>query len=187
MKARKTKIPGLLIIEPDIFGDNRGYFYESYNLGKYNEIGIDANFIQDNESKSTKGVIRGLHYQLEPYSQAKLVRVISGSVFDVVVDIRKGSPTYGEWFGIELSDRNKFQLYIPRGFAHGFSVLSEEVIFNYKCDRFYNKQSERGIKYNDPELNIDWHISLEEISSSEKDMKLPVLQEAEINYTYNEL
>lgn len=184
MKLIETIIPDLFIVEPRVFEDTRGYFFESFSQRIYDEKGIDINFIQDNESKSTKGVLRGLHYQLAPYAQTKLVRVISGSILDVAVDIREGSPTFGKSFSIELSGKNKLQLFIPKGFAHGFSVLSDEVIVNYKCDNFYHPETERGILYNDPELNIDWKIDLEKAIISAKDKVNPSFSMAEMNFVY---
>ena len=153
MKIEKTELDGVLIITPDVFPDNRGYFFESYNLQKYVNI---PRFVQDNESKSVKGVLRGMHYQMPPFAQGKLIRIILGKVLDVIVDIRYDSPTFGKHFKIELSGENKKQLYIPPGFAHGFATLSEEVIFEYKCTNFYNKESKRGIMLNHKDLNIDW-------------------------------
>ncbi len=158
MKVTETLIPGLLIIEPSVFEDDRGYFFETYNFRSYSEKDIDVNFIQDNESKSARGVVRGLHYQLNPYAQSKLVRVIQGAVYDVAVDLRAGSPTFGQWFGVELNETNKKQLFIPKGFAHGFSVLSETAIFSYKCDDLYNKEAERAIQVFDTKLKIDWKL-----------------------------
>lgn len=184
MKIIETPIPGLLIIEPMVFTDSRGYFLESYNQQKLNEAGVYPDFVQDNESKSSYGVIRGLHYQLNPYAQAKLVRVIQGRVYDVAVDLRQGSPTYGQSFGLELSEENKRQFYIPRGFAHGFSVLSETAIFSYKCDALYRPSAERGIIYNDPSLKIDWMIEASESIISEKDTLHPTFAEAEMNFIY---
>lgn len=184
MKIIKTALPGLLIIEPRIFEDSRGYFFESYRNEKYIESGIDVHFVQDNESKSVKGVIRGLHYQLDPFSQAKLVRVIQGKVFDVAVDLRKGSPTFGQWFGLELDSKNKKQLFIPRGFAHGFSVLSETAIFTYKCDNVYNSGVERSINLNDPKLGIDWKLDESERIVSEKDQQSPIFNKAEMNFVF---
>lgn len=182
MKIIETPIPGLKVIEPKIFNDDRGYFFESFNESVFSDNGLKYNFIQDNESKSSFGVIRGLHYQLEPYSQAKLVRVLQGCVFDVAVDIRKGSATYGKWYGIELSSENKLQLLIPRGFAHGFSVLSESCIFIYKCDSLYKKEAERGIKYDDPLLGIDWKIDISKRIISDKDKKQPSFENADKNF-----
>ncbi len=182
MKVIKTKIEGLLVIEPNIFKDARGYFYESYNESKFHDASLKYIFIQDNQSKSSHGVIRGILYQLEPYAQTKLIRVLQGNIFDVAVDIRKGSPTFGEWFGIELSDDNFKQLLIPKGFAHGFSVLSEFAVILYKCDDFYAPTAERGIIFNDNELDIDWKLSPEDILVSEKDKLLPSLSKAEMNF-----
>jgi dTDP-4-dehydrorhamnose 3,5-epimerase len=184
MKIIKTEIEGLLIIEPNIFEDTRGYFFETYNKKIYKEAGIEADFVQDNESLSSFGVIRGLHYQLNPYAQAKLVRVIKGRVLDVAVDIRKGSPTFGKWVAIELSEENKKQFYIPRGFAHGFSVLSQTAIFSYKCDNFYNKNAERGIVYKDEFLKINWQIPENKMIISEKDKLLNTFFDAEMNFNY---
>ncbi len=184
MNIIDTPIPGLKVIEPKIINDDRGYFFESFNDFAFSEKGLKYNFIQDNESKSCYGVIRGLHYQLEPYSQAKLVRVLQGSVFDVAVDIRKGSPAYGKWYGIELNSENKLQLLIPRGFAHGFSVLSDICIFIYKCDGLYKKEAERGIKYNDSHLGIDWKIDISKSIISEKDKIQPLFEDAEKNFSF---
>jgi len=182
MEIQITPIEGLIIITPKVFSDDRGYFMETYHADRYKEAGLPASFVQDNESKSTRGVIRGLHYQLNPYSQGKLVRVIKGSVFDVAVDLRKNSPTFGQWYGVELTAENKKQFFIPQGFAHGFSVLSDVAIFTYKCDQYYNPQQERGIIYNDPDLNIDWKIPDSEAIVSEKDKKNKSLREADINF-----
>lgn len=179
MKVQTTPIEGLLIIEPDIFKDNRGYFFETYQIKRFQELGIKSTFVQDNESYSTYGVIRGLHYQIGEFAQAKLIRVIKGKVYDVAVDLRKNSPTFGQWFGIELDDIHKKMFYIPRGFAHGFSVLSEDAIFSYKCDNYYNKGSERGIIFSDLFLNIDWKIPEDKIIVSEKDKLLPSFVNAE--------
>jgi dTDP-4-dehydrorhamnose 3,5-epimerase len=184
MKIFETKIPGLLIVEPRVFADERGYFFESYSQKSFATRQIDTVFVQDNESKSVKGVIRGLHYQLGPFSQTKLVRVIVGVVYDVAVDLRKGSPTFGQWVGVELSAENKLQFYIPQGFAHGFSVLSETAIFAYKCDNLYNPQAERGILFNDPALGIDWKVAPDEAIISGKDLKNPLFAEAEMNFTF---
>jgi len=178
MKLIETPIKDLLIIEPDIFNDRRGYFIESYSEKKFNELGICNHFVQDNESLSFYGVVRGLHYQIEPYAQAKLVRVIKGKVYDIAVDLRKNSPTFGQWFGIELDEETKKMFYIPKGFAHGFSVLSDIAIFSYKCDNFYNKEAERGIIFSDPQLNIDWKIKKHKIIVSEKDKMLPLFSNA---------
>ena len=180
MNVIPTEIPDVKIIEPRIFGDSRGYFFESWNLERYREAGIDCDWIQDNESRSSFGVLRGLHYQAAPFTQAKLVRVISGSVLDVAVDIRKGSPTFGRHAAVELSGENKRQLFIPRGFAHGFAVLSDEVVFQYKCDNKYAPSHERGIMFNDPSLGIDWRVRVEHFNLSPKDMKNPLFADAEL-------
>ena len=169
MNFINTDIPDIVIIEPKVFGDERGYFFESFRQDQFEKHIGQVNFIQDNESKSTFGVLRGLHYQLPPFAQSKLVRVIKGKVLDVAVDIREKSPTFGKHVAIELSEENKRQLFIPRGFAHGFVSLSDEVIFSYKCDNYYNKESEASIMYNDKTLNIDWKIKSEEYLLSEKD------------------
>ena len=182
MEIIHTPIEGLLIVKPRVFEDKRGFFFESYNRNKYLEVGIDLNFCQDNLSKSSYGVVRGLHYQLHPYSQSKLVSVVVGAVWDVAVDLRKESPTFGKWYGVELSATNKLQFLLPKGFAHGFSVLSETAIFSYKCDDYYNQLAERGIMYNDPFLNIDWKIPVDQISVSQKDSLHPSFQEAEMNF-----
>jgi dTDP-4-dehydrorhamnose 3,5-epimerase len=184
MKITPNHIPGLVIIEPKVFEDSRGYFYESYNKKAFHEAGITNEFVQDNQSKSNKGVLRGLHYQLEPFAQAKLVRVISGSVFDVAVDIRKGSPTFGQWFGEVLSADNKKQMFIPRGFAHGFLVLEDNTEFFYKCDNFYSKEHDRGIKFDDPTININWNFPLDNLILSDKDKTAPLLKDAEYNFIY---
>lgn len=184
MEIIKTEIPDLLIIQPRVFEDERGYFFESFNDNEFKKHGLNLNFVQDNESKSGYGVIRGLHYQLAPYSQTKLVRVIQGKVFDVAVDLRQDSPTYGKWRGIELSAENKIQFLIPKGFAHGFSVLSETATFVYKCDSLYQPKAERGLNFNDPYLNIDWRISAENAIISPKDKVLPNFKEAEKNFKF---
>ena len=173
MNIIKTELPGVLIIEPKVFGDARGYFFESWNQATYEAAGITGNWLQDNESLSCFGVLRGLHYQAAPYTQAKIVRVFTGTVLDVAVDIRKGSPTYGRHIAVELSGENKRQLYIPRGFAHGFVVLSDQAVFSYKCDNVYMPSSERGIMFNDPDLGIDWRIAPDKILLSDKDKKHP--------------
>jgi dTDP-4-dehydrorhamnose 3,5-epimerase len=181
MTVKETKLKGCFIIEPKVFQDSRGYFFESYNQSSFNKsIGQNIDFIQDNESFSTKGVLRGLHFQKGEYAQAKLVRVIKGSVLDIAVDIRKDSPTFGEHVSLELSEENKKQFFIPRGFAHGFIVLSDAAIFSYKCDNFYNKESEGGIIYNDKDLNIDWVLNEDEFRVSEKDIDLPILKAAKL-------
>jgi dTDP-4-dehydrorhamnose 3,5-epimerase len=182
MEVKKTAFDKLVIIVPHVFEDSRGYFYESYNQETYEKAGIPYIFIQDNQSESIKGVIRGLHYQLAPYAQTKLVRVIAGSVYDVVVDLRKGSSTFGKWYGIELSEKNKLQLLVPQGFAHGFSVLSDKAVLHYKTDNLYNKDSERGIVYNDPNLNIDWKIDPGAGIISERDARLSGFHDAEYNF-----
>ena len=184
MKIIETEIPGLLIVEPTVFEDHRGYFFESFHLQRYEECGIAAEFIQDNESKSDRGVVRGLHYQLNPFAQAKLVRVVLGAVYDVALDLRVGSPTYGKWFGIELNETNKRQLFVPRGFAHGFSVLSETAVFSYKCDNVYNKEAERAINPFDPQLGIDWQLNETEWKVSDKDRIAPILTDAEVNFSF---
>jgi len=183
MQILSTNIEGLLLIKPQVFEDSRGYFFESYNKIKLEEY-IPIDFVQDNQSKSLFGTIRGLHYQLAPFSQSKLVRVLQGKIYDVVVDIREKSPTYGKYFGIELSCENKTQLYIPHGFAHGFSVLSETAIVLYKTDNYYNAESERGINFNDSHLNIDWKIDLDKAIISPKDRVLPSFTDAEKNFNF---
>ncbi len=181
MKVIQTKLMGCFVVEPTIFKDSRGYFFESFNQEKFNKVtGQDVNFIQDNESFSSKGVLRGLHYQNGAYAQAKLVRTVKGTILDVVVDIRPKSPTYGEHIAIKLSSNNKKQLFIPRGLAHGFVVLSDTAIFNYKCDNYYNKETEAGIIYNDKDLNIDWQLPEQEIMLSEKDKQLPTFKELRV-------
>lgn len=184
MKLIKTKIKDLFICEPKIFKDARGYFFESYSERIFRENGIVLNFIQDNQSKSSYGVLRGLHYQLAPYSQSKFVRVLSGTVLDVAVDLRVGSPTYGQWESLELSGDNQLSFLVPQGFAHGFSVLSEEAVFSYKCDNFYSPENERGIHPLDPFLNIDWKIPSDKMLLSDKDKSQALFKEAEHNFTY---
>jgi len=174
MEIIKTKIPDLLIIKPSVFKDDRGYFFESYNKGKFIEQGIDQNFVQDNESKSAKGVLRGLHFQKPPFAQGKLVRVMKGAVLDVAVDLRRKSPTYGQWASIELTEENKFMYWIPPGFAHGFVTLEDDTVFFYKCTNVYHKESESAIRWNDPILNIDWGIDSPILS--EKDKIAPLFQ-----------
>ena len=179
MKVTETKLKGSFVIEPDIFKDKRGYFFESFNQQKFKlHTGLKIDFIQDNESFSTKGVLRGLHYQKGEFAQAKLVRVIKGSVLDVVVDIRKKSPTFGEHVSVLLTEENKKQFFVPKGFAHGFVVLSDTAIFSYKCDNFYNKPAEGGILFSDPSLNIDWKLPHNDLLVSEKDIALPTMEEA---------
>ena len=177
MEVIKTNIEGVVIIEPRIFKDDRGYFFESFSQREFEEKVCKTTFVQDNESKSSYGVLRGLHFQKPPFAQSKLVRVIKGAVLDVAVDIRKGSPTFGQYVSVELTGENHRQFFIPRGFAHGFSVLSEEVIYQYKCDNFYSPQSEGAIAWNDPDLNIDWRIPAEKVVLSEKDSKHPRLKD----------
>ncbi len=170
MEVKKTDIEGVYVIQPRVFGDDRGYFFESFNAKEFAaQTGLDITFVQDNESKSRYGVLRGLHLQRPPYAQSKLVRVVKGSVLDVAVDLRKASPTYGHYVAQELSEDNHLQFFIPKGFAHGFSVLSEEVVFQYKCDEFYNPQSEDAIAWDDPDLNIDWRLPADRVILSEKD------------------
>ena len=176
MKFIKTKISDVVIIEPKLFGDNRGYFMETFRADKLEAfLGYKINFCQDNESKSRKGVLRGLHYQLQPFTQSKLVRVIKGSVIDVAVDIRKDSPTFGKYVAVELSGENKKQLFIPKGFAHGFLVTSDEAIFTYKVDAYYAPEYERSIRFDDPDIGIDWNFPKEEMLLSEKDKSAPFL------------
>ena len=182
MKIIDTGFKGLQIIKPNVFADARGYFFESYNQSVLQKAGINFIPVQDNESKSMKGVIRGLHYQLNPYSQSKLIRVIKGSIFDVALDLRSDSLTFGKWFGIELNSDTKEQFLIPAGFAHGFSVLSEEAIIQYKCDRLYHPQYERGISVKDPEIDINWQIGSAQPIISEKDIKQPLFKVAEFNF-----
>lgn len=175
MKAEKIDLEGIIVFTPDIYSDHRGYFFESFNAAQFRELsGLDISFVQDNESFSSSGVLRGLHYQIPPHEQGKLIRVIQGSVLDVAVDIRENSDTIGQYFMIELSDKNKKQVFIPPGFAHGFLTLSETAIFSYKCTNFYNKDSESGILYNDKRLNIDWKTGKNKFILSEKDLLLPV-------------
>jgi dTDP-4-dehydrorhamnose 3,5-epimerase len=177
MKIRETGIEGLTIIEPVVHRDPRGYFLESYHREAFGKHGITEDFVQDNQSRSVLGVIRGLHYQREPHAQSKLVRVTEGRIYDVAVDIRETSPSFGEWFGIELSADNQLQLFIPKGFAHGFSVLSPHATILYKCDAYYHTGSEAGIRYDDPDLGIDWKIDRESAILSEKDLGLPGLKD----------
>ena len=186
MKFTKSAIPDVVILEPEIFKDSRGYFFESYRNDIFvKQIG-EINYVQENESLSFFGSLRGLHYQLPPFTQSKLVRVVTGRVLDIAVDIRRDSPTFGRYVSIELSGHNKKQLFIPRGFAHGFVVLSKKAIFQYKVDNYYSKSYEQGIIYNDPILNIDWHINEENLILSEKDKQYPSLNEAEL-FNYEEM
>lgn len=185
MKFIRTEIPDVIIIEPALFGDARGYFTETFRKDKLEDfLGFKINFCQDNESKSAFGVLRGLHFQLSPFSQTKLVRVTEGKVLDVAVDIRKGSPTFGKYVAEELSAENRRQLFVPRGFAHGFVVLSEVAVFNYKVDNYYSPESDRGLAFNDPAIGIDWVLSPDQIMLSEKDKKQPLIQDADLfNYS----
>ena len=175
MNIIETPIPGLLILEPRVFSDARGYFIETYNEKRYHDAGITAEFVQDNQSCSCYGVVRGLHFQRPPYAQAKLVCCTRGRVLDVAVDLRKASPTFGQWYAVELNEDNHRQFFIPRGFAHGFSVLSETAMFTYKCDNFYHPESDGGIQLTDPTLQIDWQVPVEKMILSEKDKKHPLL------------
>ena len=185
MEVIKTKIEGIVIIEPRIFKDARGYFYESFSQKEFDEKVMPIRFVQDNESMSTYGVMRGLHFQRPPFTQSKLVRCCRGAILDIAVDIRKGSPTYGQHVAIELTEENHRQLFIPRGFAHGFSVLTPEAIFQYKCDNYYNRESEGAIAWNDPQLAIDWRIPAEKVILSEKDRHHPTLATADNLFDYN--
>lgn len=182
MELIETPIKDLVILKPRVFEDARGFFCETYNKNTLHDLGIDIHFVQDNQSRSSRGVVRGLHYQLAPYSQTKLVSVVQGCVWDVAVDLRRSSPTFGQWYGVELSLDNHLQFLIPQGFAHGFSVLSDTAVFSYKCDDFYHPAAERGIAYNDPSLGIDWKIPAGQALVSDKDKKHPLLAAAEINF-----
>ena len=182
----ETPIPGVLVLEPRIFGDSRGYFFESFSRREFVQKVMETEFVQDNESRSSFGVIRGLHFQKPPFAQSKLVRVVEGAVLDVAVDIRRGSPTFGRHVAIELSGENHRQVFIPRGFAHGFSVLSESVVFQYKCDNFYAPDSEGALAWNDPDLGIDWRIPPEKAILSDKDRRHPRLKDADWLFDYNE-
>jgi dTDP-4-dehydrorhamnose 3,5-epimerase len=184
MKFIKTHISDVYIIEPSVFGDNRGYFLESYNQKKFEEVVGKTSFVQDNESKSSKGVLRGLHFQKPPFDQAKLVRCIEGRVMDVAVDIRKGSPTYGKHVAIELSGENKRQLFVPRGFAHGFSVLSDSAVFAYKVDNAYAPESDSGIRYDDKDLNIDWGLNKDGVQLSVKDKNLSFFKDLDSPFKF---
>lgn len=186
MEVIKTNIEGVVIIEPRIFRDERGYFFESFSQREFQEKVCNTVFVQDNESKSSYGVLRGLHFQKPPYAQSKLVRVIKGAVLDVAVDIRKGSPTFGQHVAVELTEDNHRQFFIPRGFAHGFSVLTDEVIFQYKCDNFYAPQSEGALAWNDPDLGIDWRLPAEKVILSEKDRHHSRLKDADWLFDFNE-
>ncbi|MFT3748033.1 MAG: dTDP-4-dehydrorhamnose 3,5-epimerase [Agriterribacter sp.] len=184
MPFTKTGIPGLVLFQPKIFEDSRGYFFESYNKETFSTEGLAYNWVQDNESYSGYGVIRGLHFQNNPKAQAKLIRALEGKIYDVAVDIRKGSPTFGKWFGVELSAENKLQLLIPKGFAHGFSVLSETAKVLYKCDNLYDKNAEGGIMYNDGSLNIDWKIPVDKSIISDKDLHHPLLKDCNTQFIF---
>lgn len=186
MEVIKTEIEGVVIIEPRIFKDERGYFYESFSQREFEEKVCRTTFVQDNQSKSSYGVLRGLHFQKPPYCQSKLVRCIKGAVLDVAVDIRKGSPTFGKYVAVELTEENHRQFFVPRGFAHGFAVLSEEAVFQYKCDNFYNKESEGSVAWNDPELDIDWRIPFDKVLLSEKDKLSKNIADADYLFNYNE-
>lgn len=185
MEVIKTEIEGVVIIEPRIFHDERGYFYESFSQREFEEKVCKTVFMQDNQSKSSYGVLRGLHFQKAPYSQSKLVRCIKGKVLDVAVDIRKGSPTFGKYVAVELSEDNHRQFFVPRGFAHGFAVLSDEAVFQYKCDNYYNKESEGSIAWNDESLSIDWKIDMDKVILSEKDKNSKPLAQADYLFDYN--
>jgi len=187
MNFIETEIPEVMIIEPKVFADERGYFFESYREDELKEVlGYSVAFVQDNESKSSYGVLRGLHFQLPPFAQSKLVRVTRGKILDIAVDIREGSPTFGKYVSVELSEENKRMMFIPRGFAHGFVVLSGEVVFSYKVDNYYSKESDRGIAFDDPALNIDWKIDADSLKLSSKDKIQPLLSEANELFDYNE-
>ena len=180
MKISQTAIPDVVLIEPKVFRDDRGYFFESYNEAGFKSVFSKLVFVQDNEACSEYGVVRGLHYQIEPFAQSKLVRVVQGCVLDVAVDIRKHSPHFGKYVAVELSGENKKQLFIPKGFAHGYVVLSEQAVFLYKVDQYYSREHERGIRYDDPDLQIDWRINPEEMKLSERDARLPRFKDAEL-------
>jgi len=185
MPFHKTDFPDLLIFEPKVFADSRGYFFESYNENTCKAEGVDIKFVQDNQASSQYGVIRGLHYQLDPYAQTKFIRVLSGKILDVVVDLRKGSPGFGKVFSLELSAENNLQLLVPKGFAHGYSVLSETAEVFYKCDEIYNKENEAGLLFNDPALSIDWKIPSGKEIISEKDVVQPTFENCKNNFEYN--
>lgn len=186
MQIIRTEIEGVVVIEPKVFGDHRGYFFESFSERDFAAHVREVRFVQDNESKSCYGVLRGLHFQKPPYAQSKLVRVVKGAVLDVAVDIRRGSPTFGQYVAVELTEDNHRQFFIPRGFAHGFAVLSDEAVFQYKCDNFYAPQSEGAIAWDDPDLAIDWRLPSDKVILSEKDRKHPRLKDAEWLFDYNE-
>ena len=184
MKIISLAIPDVKLIEPDVFGDKRGFFMETYRADQFKEAGIPTNFVQDNMSSSRKGVLRGLHFQKDPYSQGKLVRVVRGEVFDVAVDLRKGSPYYGKWVGDFLSEENKRSLYVPNGFAHGFCVVSDEAVFHYKCTEFYHPEAEGGLRYDDPTVAVEWPKIDVPFLTSPKDEKAPFLENIDCNFTY---
>ena len=184
MPFTETNFPGLLIFEPRVFNDDRGYFFEGYNENTFLAGGVNMKFVQDNQARSTYGVIRGLHYQLNPTAQTKLVRALAGAILDVVVDLRKGSPMYGKVFSIELSGENKKQLFVPKGFAHGYSVLTETAEVMYKCDAFYSKETEGGLLYNDPALAIDWRIPADKALVADKDLVLPGIDNCVNNFIF---
>jgi dTDP-4-dehydrorhamnose 3,5-epimerase len=186
MKIIKTDIEGVVIVEPRLFEDERGYFFEAFSERKFRELtGIDTHFVQDNESRSTKGVVRGLHFQLPPFAQSKLVRVVCGTILDVAVDIRRGSPTFGKYVAVELSEHNHRQLFIPRGFAHGFSVSEGDAVVEYKCDNYYAPDAEGAIRWDDPTLAIDWHVAKERAIVSAKDQANPMFEECDALFDYN--
>lgn len=180
----KTEFPGLFVFEPRVFEDNRGYFFESYNQKLFSAEGVEINFVQDNQASSSFGVVRGLHFQMDPFAQTKLIRVLSGEIIDAVVDIRKNSPTYGKAYTILLSAENKKQLLVPKGFAHGYSVISQTAEVFYKCDEFYHKECEGGIAWNDPALHIDWQIPADRIIVSDKDQKYSPLENSTHNFVF---
>ena len=182
MKFIKLEIPDVVIIEPDIFGDDRGFFFETYKKNMFAENGINVDFVQDNMSSSTKNVLRGLHYQLDPMAQGKLVRVVVGEIFDVAVDIRRGSPWYGKWVGQKLSAENGKSMFVPAGFAHGFCVLSDKAVFHYKCTNYYSKENERGLLWNDPEVGVEWPVSERDVQLSGKDKNASGISDIETNY-----
>ncbi len=187
MKRIETKLPGVYIIEPKVFGDHRGYFMETYSTKAFSDLGINTVFVQDNQSfTAQKSVLRGIHFQNAPMAQAKLVRVTKGAVMDVAVDLRKGSPTYREWITVELSAENKLMLYIPRGFGHGFKTLTEDVEFCYKVDNLYNKELDRGIRFNDPAIGVEWGEVIEHLLSP-KDISSPLLEDSDCNYIFGEV
>ena len=186
MKVIKTEIEGVVIIEPRVFKDDRGYFFESFSQQRFNELVRPINFVQDNESKSHYGVVRGLHFQKGKHAQSKLVRVVSGRVLDVAVDIRRGSPTFGRYVAVELTGENQRQFFIPRGFAHGFSVLSEEAVFQYKCDNYYAPESEGSVRWDDPQIGVDWQIEAKDVELSAKDTRSPLVADAEELFDFKE-